>query len=553
MTLAGLRARAGARTLAARPIWLSGAMLLLVAISYGGFRLVKYGVSWLYEYPLITTIAPAVTQRSLEGFFLMLMAAVLFSVLIASIGTLYGAEDLEFLLAHPTNATRVFALKVLELFTNAAGLPLAFTLPVLVGVGAALDAHPLYYPVSIVAAAALYALPVTLGALLALLLVRVSPAGRVREVATAVSITAAAAALLGLRALRPEQLTQITAADSEAFEAFLAAFARLEIGWMPPAWATNASWAAVDGRIHAGLAALILVGALGLTLAGVLAHLAFTRGWVRSLDAAPAPKARSARPAPAWERFLGRRFGVVGAILTKDARVFTRDVQQWSQILVLLALGGVYFLSLSSIPIPTQQFKNVIGALNIAFLGFLITGVALRTAYPGVSYEGHAYWLTQVQPVRKRDLVLAKFVFALPLILALAAALGFAATRLLEVSPTLALAAPLAAICSAFAMTGMAVGLGAAHPRFNFTNPNELAMTPGAISFMAIGLAYSAALTYLLARPAWHAINNPSSAAYWQSAEGILVLGAVGILTLLTTIVPLWHGARQLHVATLKA
>src|SRR5690606_27936239 len=143
-------------------------------------------------------------------------------------------------LAHPTNATRVFALKVLELFINAAGLPLAFTLPVLIGVGAALDAHWLYYPVSILASAALYALPVTLGALLALVLVRVSPAGRVREVATAVSISAAAAALLGLRALRPEQLTQITAADSEAFEAFLGAFARLEIGWMPPAWATNA-------------------------------------------------------------------------------------------------------------------------------------------------------------------------------------------------------------------------------------------------------------------------------------------------------------------------
>src|SRR5690606_11382818 len=201
VTLVALRARAGARTLAARPLWLAGAMVLLAAISYGGYRLVKYGVEWLYAYPLITTIAPAVTQRSLEGFFLMLMAAVLFSVLIASIGTLYGSDDLELLLAHPTDAARVFGMKVLELFVNAAGLPLLFTLPVLAGVGVALDAHPLYYPVSVLAAAALYALPVTLGALLALVLVRLSPAGRVREVATAVSISAAAAALLGLRAL----------------------------------------------------------------------------------------------------------------------------------------------------------------------------------------------------------------------------------------------------------------------------------------------------------------------------------------------------------------
>lgn len=548
MTLAQLRARAGARTLAAKPAWLAAAIVMLGGVSYGAYRLVKYGVEWLYAYPLITTIAPAVTQRSLEGFFLMLMAAVLFSVLIASIGTLYGADDLELLLAHPVSATRVFALKVLELFTNAAGLPLAFTIPVLVGVGAALGAHPLYYPVSVLASAALYALPVTLGALLALVLVRVSPAGRVREVATAVSITTAAAALLGLPALRPEQLTVITAEDSEAFERFLQAFTRLEIGWLPPAWATNASWAAVDGRLHASLAALILVGAAGLLAAGALARLAFRRGWVRSLDAAPAPRARTAWPAPAWERLLAGRFGAIGAVLVKDARVFTRDVQQWSQVLVLLALGGVYFLSLAAIPVPTQQFRNVIGALNIAFIGFLVAGVALRTAYPSVSYEGSAYWLAQVQPLRKRDLVIAKYLFALPLILALAGGLGVAAVRALEVSPTLAIAAPLAAVCSAIAMTGLAVGLGAAHPRFAFTNPNELAMTPGAITYMALALAYSALLTFLLARPAWNAISNPRQLDYWQTPEGSLVLAGVIGVTLLATALPLWHGTRQLHL-----
>lgn len=48
-------------------------------------------------------------------------------------------------------------------------------------------------------------------------------------------------------------------------------------------------------------------------------------------------------------------------------------------------------------------------------------------------------------------------------------------------------------------------------------------------------------------------VNNPSITAYWQSAEGIMVLGAVGAVTLLTTVAPPWHGARQLHVASLKA
>ena len=79
--------------------------------------------------------------------------------------------------------------------------------------------------------------------------------------------------------------------------------------------------------------------------------------------------------------------------------------------------------------------------------------------------------------------------------LALGLGLGLAAGRLLDLSPTLAIAAPLAAVASAFAMTGLATGMGAAHPRFQFTNPNELAMTPGAIAYMALALAYAALTT----------------------------------------------------------
>lgn len=546
MTLAGLRLRGALRSLTARPVWLAFALLLLGGVTYGAYRGVRAAVAWLYAYPLIDTIAPAVTQRSLEGLFLMLMAAVLFSVLVASIGTLYGSDDLEFLLAHPTSSARIFGMKVLELFVNAAGLPLLFTLPVLAGVGAALGAPPLFYLASTLAAVALYSLPVTLGSLLALVLVRFSPAGRVREVATAVSISAAAAALLGLRALRPEQLLRLDPEDTEAFETFLTAFARLEIGWLPPAWATNASWAALDGRMHAGLVALLLVGGFGLVVTGVLARLAFARGWVRSLDAAPAVRFHRGVRAPGWEKLLVRALGTTGAIVAKDVRVFTRDVQQWSQVIVLAALAGVYFVSLSAIPVPTQQFRDVIGAMNIAFVSFIVAGVALRMAYPAVSYEGGSYWLLQTQPVRPRELVLAKFLVVLPLMVTLAVGLGVAAGRVLDLSPTLAFGAPLAAGFSALGLTGLAVGMGAAHPRLKYTNPNELAMTPGSLAFMGLALVYATVVTLILARPAWTALRQPSVTAYWSSAEGLLVLAALAGLTLLATVVPLWHGARHL-------
>ena len=546
MTLAGLRLRGALRSLTARPVWLIIAIGMLGALLYWGYRAVHAGTFWILNYPLIDTIAPAVIQRSLEGMFLMLMAAVLFSVLIASIGILYGSQDLELLLAQPINSAGVFALKVTELFINAAGLPLLFTLPFLLGVGSALQAHPLYYPVSLIATLALFALPVTAGALLALVLVRYSPAGRVREIATAVSITFAAAAVLALRALRPEQILNLNPADTEAFEAFLTAFTRLELGWLPPAWATNASWAALDGNIHASFVALLAAGVLGLAVTGVLARLAYTRGWVRSLDTNPIGRVRPERPESRLERRFVRQTGTIGAILAKDFRSFTRDVQQWSQLIVLVALAVVYFVSLSAIPVPTQQFRDAVGALNVAFMAFISAGVGVRIAYPAVSLEGATFWLLQVQPIRPRQLVIAKFLFVLPIMLALGAALGTAAIRLLDMNPLLATSSVISALAAGIAMSGLAVGIGAAQPQFKHTNPNELAMTPGAITYMAFALLYAAVITILLARPAWSVISNQAGAGYWLTGEGLLILAALGLITIATTVLPLVHGTRQL-------
>lgn len=546
MTLTGLRLRGALRSLTARPFWLTVALALIATMMFGAFTLVNAAVSWILDYPLIDTIAPAVIQRSLEGLFLMLMAAVLFSVLIASVGILYGSQDLELLLAQPISSSRIFALKVSELFVNAAGLPVMFTLPVLAGIGTAMNAPPQYYLVSLTAALALFALPVTAGALLALVLVRFSPPGRVREASTAVSITFAAAAVLALRALRPEQLLNLNPADTEAFEAFLITFTSLELGWLPPAWASNASWSALSSSLHPGWFALLLFGLVGLLLTGMLARLAYARGWVRSLDTNPAPRYRRARPQSRLERAFVRRTGTVGAILVKDLRAFFRDVQQWSQLFVLVALAAVYFVSLAALPVPTQQFRDVLGALNVAFMAFISAGVGIRIAYPAVSLEGAGYWLLQVQPVRARDIVIAKFLFVLPIMLSLGAALGIAAIRMLDMNPVLATASLIAAIAAAIALSGLAVGIGAAQPQFRHTNPNELAMTPGALTYMAFAVTFAAFVTALLARPAWTVLSRQSAGDYWTSPEGLLVLLVLLALTAVTATVPLVRGTRVL-------
>ncbi len=545
MTLVAMRLQ-GAYNALRRSGWrllLGAALLLLVYRGVGA--LTARALRFLEQMPDIGTIADAVVLRSLEGLFVVLMVSVAFSVLTGAIGTLFGSTDLPLLLSLPVAPWQVFGLKVAETYLSSALLPALFTLPVLTALGAHHGAPFVYYPIATLAVLALYALPVALGALLALVLMRLAPQGRAKEVATALSVAAAAALVLGLRALRPEQLNALS---PEEFEALLGAFASLQLGWLPSAWASNAVWRALDGSISAPALALLALAFASLSLVGWVAGRAYGQGWFRGLDSLPAASSAAAarrRRLAWWERPLER---AGQGVVVKDLLLLARDPGQWSQLLVLVALAGVYFISTDSLSVGMQSFRDAIGMLNVAFLAFLLAGVGVRVAFPLVSLEGEGFWLVKTAPLRASRLVRAKFLGALPVMLLFGVGLGVAVSLRLELSAALQVAAPLAGACAAVALTGLGVGLGAAFPRFDSTNPTEIPMSAGGLLYMVCALGYAALSTALFAYPAWRAITSRGAAAFsWTAPDGLLVLAALAVLVALFAVVPLIVGSRRLE------
>src|SRR5690606_15364462 len=268
-------------------------------------------------------------------------------------------------------------------------------------------------------------------------------------------------------------------------------------------------------------------------------------GWYRALDDQPwggGTRRSSVRP-PWWERLLAP---VGGGLVVKDIKLLFRDPSQWSQLLVLAALAGVYFISTASLSVGVQRFRDVIGAMNVAFLGFLLAGVGVRLAFPLVSLEGEAMWILKTAPVRAWRLVLAKFLGALPPMLVLGVGLGLAVAGRLELSPALALAAPLAGGLAAFATAGLGVGLGAAFPRFDSVNPHEVAVSSGGLLYMSLAMAYSAVSTVLFAYPAWRSLVGGQGAFGWTEPDGLLVLTALVLVCAAFTVLPLALGSRRL-------
>src|SRR5205807_9578870 len=116
-------------------------------------------------------------------------------------------------------------------------------------------------------------------------------------------------------------------------------------------------------------------------------------------------KAQEARKARfARFRIIDRLVGVLplspmrAHLLIKDLKVFLRDVSQWSQLLLLLALVLVYLynfrvLDLQRIPYLSGVVKNVYAFVNLAMAGLVMATLCARFVFPAVSSEGGAFWI----------------------------------------------------------------------------------------------------------------------------------------------------------------
>ncbi|MFN8509451.1 MAG: hypothetical protein U0Z75_02625 [Deinococcaceae bacterium] len=538
--------------------------LLVVGEVVGTYR----SVDFLVHFDTVKTgpsIGLVIVKRLLEVAILVLSAGVAFSAITTAISTLYLSEDLNFLLAQPIPAFKVFAQKLLETFISAAGLAALLTLPFVLTLGYYFQAPYWFYLLTPWLTLMIYAIPVGVGAVISVLLMRFSPANRVKEIATGLGVVLSAGLIYFVRALKPEDLLNLVNNSTltsdqavrlgERFNQLLERFSGTEDTLVPPTLAARAIWDASQGQINASVWVISIGGVVLLWLSGTLAALAYREGWVRSLEGSGGKLDLRVRTA-SWGEWMFGRMGQVGNILYRDIRLLLRDATQWSQLLILVALVGVYLVSIRAYPIEgvlaTPRFRNVIGYLQLAFQSFVVAGVGIRTAFPAISLEGHGYWLLRTAPLSTARLVLGKYLGALPPLLLITAIMATQSSKLLQTSPLISSITLMVGMSSALVVTALGVGLGAAYPRFKADNPSEIPLSPGGLLYMLFSLGYGAVLAVLMARPAFFSVamlrnfNVTVENNYWLTPEGLLILAVYVVLTVVGTAWPLLHGIRVL-------
>ena len=290
---------------------------------------------------------------------------------------------------------------------------------------------------------------------------------------------------------------------------------------MPSFWAGEALFASLLGGRDLLHAAALWTTAAALVVLLRLAHDRwYFAGFSKSQEARKA-RFTKLRALDAVVRVLPLSI-VRRHLLVKDLKVFLRDVSQWSQLLLLLALVLIYLynfrvLDLERIPYMSGVIKNVYGFINLAMAGFVMATIAVRFVFPSVSAEGAAFWIIRTAPISMRDFLWSKFWTGFVPVLVLTEGLTLAANEFLGIAPFLKIVCGAAIVFMSFALVGMATGLGARYPRFTADNASQVAGSYGGVTFMILGLLFIIVTIVL--------IGWPSSVYLFHQSRGMALSG----------------------------
>jgi ABC-2 type transport system permease protein len=490
-------------------------------------------------------------RMGLSWLFLTFLSFLAFSGVVTALSTFFLADDLRLLLVAPVASRRLFHARFLRTVVQASWMVAIFLVPVLLGIGRAKCAGPGFYVTALLTVIPFSVIPVAAGTAATLVLVNTFPAKRARDILMLMGLLFGASLVIVLRFIRPEQLLKV-----ESLPDLTDFFATLQspiTPLLPSFWAGETLFASLQGGRDLLHAAALWTTALGsvvmLRASSERWHFA---GYSRSQEA---PKIR-------FTRF--RSLDVVARVLPvstvkrqllmKDLKIFLRDVSQWSQLLLLLALVLLYLynfrvLDLSRIPYMSGFLKNIYAFVNLGMAGFVMATVAVRFAFPAVSAEGASFWIVRTSPITLRDFLWSKFWIAFVPVLLLTELLTIAANGFLGVDPFLKVISAVAIVVMTFALVGLAVGLGARYPRFG-ADPSQVAGSYGGVMFMMQAVMFVIVMLCLIGWPAsvyllQHQRGKPVSAS--QITLMTVCFSAAVSLGITIWITAMRSGVRALH------
>lgn len=488
-----------------RRTWL---MVIMGLVFWGAMFAVSSRV--LAYFRSVEVIGDLLAHHLLGMILLTLFSLLIFSHVITALSNLYLSKDLELCHSTPASLEEVFLSRAALTVIDSSWMPIVFGLPVLMAYAYVYRPEPAYYFSLFHMGIALTLIAGCLGILFTMIMVRLFPARKTKDILMLLILLLLVGLYLMFRLLRPERLV-----DPDAFFSvmqYMSALKGPESPMLPTHWMSETLWHYLGGTGEGGsLFAGTLLWSTASTLVVVsiwVAQRLYFLGYSKSQEGGNRTSRRD-RFLNACGKGLRKTFGQdLGAILDKDLRTFFRDNTQWSQLLLLGALIAVYLynfgaLPLDNSPIRLEFLQNVIAFLNMGLAGFVLSAISVRFIFPAVSSEGEAFWVIKSSPLSLKRLLWGKYAFYVLPMLVLGEVLIIVTNYLLEVTPFMMILSSVTMFIAVFGIVSLGIGFGALYPNFRYHNIAQVGTSFGGLVYMIFSTLFMAIIVLLEAGPVY--------------------------------------------------
>jgi ABC-2 type transport system permease protein len=531
----------------------SPAKFLVLALIGVGFWTAVFGIAYrvLSYIRQVPDLGTPLAGKMLSVILLAFLSILLLSNVITALSTFFLAKDLDLLVAAPIGWLRLYLAKLGETVVHSSWMVGLLALPILTAYGTVFHGGVLFPLVAVAAIVPYLVLPAIVGTIFTVVLVNVFPARRTRELLGLVGLGAVAVLVLLFRFIRPEQL-----ARPEGFRSFLDYLKVLRAPtspWLPSEWSAEMvmNWLTrvADPR---PIAKLWGAGLLGVGLGAAVHRRLFHHGYSKAQEGAARKLRRPLRgPAAsflAWLPPQKREF------LFKDLRLFFRDNTQWSQLILLVVLVAIYIFNIKSLPIHTGEripfaLVTLISFLNLGLAGFVLSAVAARFIFPGISLEGRQMWLLRSSPLDPRAILWSKYWMGTIPLLVLAVAITALTNALLAVSPFMMAASLVTIVLYTTAVSALALTFGVFYPQFGTENAAQIPTSYGGVVYMMASLCLLAVIIMIEALPVAAQVRAWQHGQRLEATPQLLAAGAAVVaICAAATLVPLRLSVRRLEL-----
>lgn len=561
--LTRLKAKIAAASLKA---FLRGSRLRLVVMSVaaGIFWLLMFGMflegfTFLRDLPgMAAVITETLTQYMFAFFFFALLVMMTISSGVICYTSFYRNDEASFLMSLPMRPGVVYAHKAAESIVFTSWGMAVLVVPLFLAYGLVQHAPWYFYVLSFAFSALFIGIPMSLGAIAALLVPILIP--RVRKVILGVSAAALATALViwGLSMLGEhsrDMLTEVGVKKVMDRIAFCQHWALCSY------WVSDGMLSALhpgdagEGLGHSGFQLLLLLANvlfLGMFALWLGARL-YPTAWARAHAGGSGPLSYSRIRARALDRFLSALLRFLPfrlrLLVVKDAKTFLRDPVQWSQCVLFFGLLALYILNMPRFgmtdPMP-MLWRSLVSLLNLGVTCLVLSTFTSRFVFPQLSLEGRRIWVIGLIPMRRSTILWGKFVFAAMGSMLISGTLIVISDVMLKLPGWVMLIHIVVTACVCCGLSGLAVGLGACYPHMRSDNPSKIVSSFGGTLNLLCSIFFIVASVMLVAVPL-HAHATASAANPVHLKWTGLALGLDVALAALACVLPMMAGVRTFN------